>query len=63
MTDNNIPVQTAFLSVELDGPVGFSVGEEWDLNEISEFINRKKAEANCHYDGWPPKALKGLVGE
>ena len=44
MTDNNIPVQTAFLSVELDGPVGFSVGEEWDLNEISEFINRKKAE-------------------
>lgn len=44
MTDNNIPVQTAFLSVELDGPVGFSVGEEWDINEISEFINRKKAE-------------------
>jgi hypothetical protein len=26
-------------------------------------ISRKKAEANCHYDGWPPKALKGLVGE
>ncbi|MCR5120009.1 MAG: hypothetical protein K6B44_10400 [Lachnospiraceae bacterium] len=44
MTDNNIPVQTAFLSVILDGPVGFSAGKEMMLDQIREFIDRKRCE-------------------
>lgn len=44
MTDNNIPVQTAFLSVVLDEPLGFSLNIDLDLKGIESFINRKKEE-------------------
>ncbi len=42
--DNNIPVQTAFLSLVLDGPVAFSVGEPCDLKEVQGLIKRKRTE-------------------
>ena len=36
--DLNIPVQTAFLSVTLDGPVGFSTGKHRTLEDIQALI-------------------------
>lgn len=42
--DFNIPVQTAFLSVVLDGPVAFSVGKKRSLAEVQELIEENKAE-------------------
>ena len=47
--DLNIPVQTAFLSVELDSPVGFSTGRKRNLEEIKTLIVKNKAEhdKNC----------------
>ncbi len=44
MSDKNIPVQTAFLSLALDDAVSFSIGEELDLTAAREFVNRKKEE-------------------
>ena len=44
MIDNNVPTQTAFLSLTLDEPVGFSVGEQCSLEEIKAFIRQKKTE-------------------
>ncbi len=44
MEDFNIPVQTAFLSVVLDGPVGFSTGIERSLTEVQNLIAIHKAE-------------------
>ena len=41
--DLNIPVQTAFLSVALDGPVGFSTGKPYTLAEIQALIAAGKA--------------------
>lgn len=38
MEDLNIPVQTAFLSVALDAPVGFSTGKPYTLEEIQALI-------------------------
>jgi len=43
MTDLNIPVQAAFLSVALDGPVGFSSGRPHSLAEIQSCIAAGKA--------------------
>ncbi len=43
MADGNIPVQTAFLSVELDGPVGFSTGTQRTLEDIQSRIAAGKA--------------------
>ena len=43
MEDPNIPVQTAFLSVTLDGPVGFSTGTERSLTDIQDSIAAAKA--------------------
>lgn len=45
--DLNIPVQTAFLSVILDGPVVFSVGKKRSLVEVQELIagNKEKHDA------------------
>ena len=52
MEDFNIPVQTAFLSVVLDGPVGFSTGKQRTLNEIQTLIAAGKAahaaKASCY---------------
>ena len=42
MEDFNIPVQTAFLSVTLDGPVAFSTGKEYSLAEVQELITDSK---------------------
>ncbi len=44
MIDNNIPVQTAFLSVVLDGPIAFTTGIPCVLEDTVGFINRKKSE-------------------
>lgn len=44
MEDFNIPVQTAFLSVGLDGPVGFSTGRNRSLAEVQELITAHKTE-------------------
>ena len=41
--DLNIPVQTAFLSVALDGMVGFSTGKPYTLAEIQALIAAGKA--------------------
>ncbi len=38
MMDYNLPVQTAFLSVALDGPVGFSTGKQRTLEEIQSLL-------------------------
>ncbi|MBQ4580219.1 MAG: hypothetical protein IJA83_06115 [Clostridia bacterium] len=43
MEDPNIPVQTAFLSVALDMPVGFSTGKPYTLEEIRAMIAAGKA--------------------
>ena len=42
MTDDNIPVQTAFLSVKLDKPVVFSTGRSVALKEAMALIQMKK---------------------
>lgn len=42
--DPNIPVQTAFLSVTLDGPVAFSTGKPVTPEEARARIDRRKAE-------------------
>jgi len=39
MIDLNIPVQTAFLSVELDSPIAFTTGKPCNLLDASEIIN------------------------
>ena len=44
MDDFNIPVQAAFLSVILDGPVGFSTGTKRSLKEIQDLIAMHKSE-------------------
>ncbi len=44
MEDNNIPVQTAFLSVVLDGPVAFSTGTKRDLAEVQELMKNRRAQ-------------------
>ena len=41
--DPNIPVQTAYLSVALDGPVAVSVGNARSLEQVQALINEKKA--------------------
>lgn len=46
MEDLNIPVQTAFLSVILDGPVAFSTGKQYSLSEVQNLIAERKA---CHF--------------
>nr|MBR4280132.1 hypothetical protein [Clostridia bacterium] len=43
MEDFNIPVQTAFLSVALDGPVAFSTGTRRTLEEAQALIAAAKA--------------------
>jgi len=43
MQDLNIPVQTAFLSVALEEPVGFSSGERRTLAQVQALIEAKKA--------------------
>lgn len=45
MTDANIPVQAAYLSVALDGAVGFSTGRQRTLAEISARVQVAQAEA------------------
>lgn len=42
MEDLNVPTQTAFLSVVLDGPVAFSTGEKRSLTEATELIRRQR---------------------
>jgi len=42
MTDLNIPVQTAFLSVVLDGPVVFSTGKPVSLTQAQALITGRK---------------------
>jgi len=42
--DCNIPVQTAFLSVVLDEPVGFSTGKKRSITEVQNLIANNKAE-------------------
>ncbi|MCR5250064.1 MAG: hypothetical protein K6E50_05605 [Lachnospiraceae bacterium] len=57
MRDDNIPVQTAFLSLVLDGPVAFSVGKACSLKEAEAFIGRKKeehAQKNRRYGALQP---------
>ncbi len=44
MEDNNIAVQTAFLSVALDGPVAFSTGTKRDLAEVQELMKNRRAQ-------------------
>ena len=44
MEDPNIPVQTAFLSIALDGPVAFSTGKSRTLAEAHSLIAAGKAE-------------------
>ena len=46
MEDLNIPVQTTFLSVVLDGPVAFSTGKKRSLAEVHELIIAHKTEHN-----------------
>ncbi len=43
MIDRNIPVQTAVLSVCLDGPVAFSTGKARSFQEVCVIIEAKKA--------------------
>lgn len=43
MTDGNIPVQTAFLSVKLDRPIVFSVYERVTYEDAKAFLEKKKA--------------------
>lgn len=52
MQDPNIPVQTAYLSVALDGPVAISTGNKRELSEVQAlFCARKTAyrEKNAKY--------------
>lgn len=42
MVDLNIPAQTAFLSVVLDGPVAFSTGKSYSLAETRQLIDKHK---------------------
>lgn len=42
MKDLNVPTQTAFLSVVLDGPVAFSTGEKRSLEEATKLIQAKR---------------------
>lgn len=44
MQDFNIPVQTAFLSVVLDGPVGFSTGSPRTLDNIQALIDTHRMQ-------------------
>ena len=43
MQDPNIPVQTAYLSVVLDGPVAFSTGNKRELSEVQALLRARKA--------------------
>ncbi len=43
VVDNNIPVQTAFLSVELNRPVAFSTGKKYSLKEAQKLIAESRA--------------------
>ena len=43
VVDHNIPVQTAFLSVELNGPVAFSTGRNYSLKEVQNLIAEGRA--------------------
>ena len=55
--DLNIPVQTAFLSVALDEPVGFSTGKPYTLEEIQALIAAGKtahAAATARYGELQP---------
>lgn len=45
MTDLNVPTQSAFLSVALDGPVAFSTGRPMALQEVKDIIAARRAEA------------------
>lgn len=52
MQDPNIPVQTAYLSVVLDGPVAFSTGNKRELSEVQALLRARKAayrEKNAKY--------------
>ncbi|MBQ9768365.1 MAG: hypothetical protein IJW37_09715 [Lachnospiraceae bacterium] len=52
MQDANIPVQTAYLSVALDGPVAFSTGSRRELAEVQGLLCARKAayrEKNARY--------------
>lgn len=52
MQDPNIPVQTAYLSVVLDGPVAFSTGKKRELSEVQALLRARKAayrEKNAKY--------------
>lgn len=52
MQDPNIPVQTAYLSVILDGPVAFSTGNKRELSEVQALLCARKTayrEKNAKY--------------
>lgn len=52
MQDPNIPVQTAYLSVVLDGPVAFSTGKKRELSEVQVLLRARKiayGEKNAKY--------------
>ncbi len=52
MQDPNIPVQTAYLSVVLDGPVAFSTGNKRELSEVQALLCARKVayrERNAKY--------------
>lgn len=52
MQDPNIPVQTAYLSVALDGPVAFSTGNKRELSEVQALLCARKTayrEKNAKY--------------
>lgn len=65
--DFNIPVQTAFLSVVLDGPVAFSTGKNRSLTEVQELIAAHKkahAEGSARFGELQPmyEAMESALG-
>jgi len=42
--DDHLPVQTPYLAVQLDGPIGLSTGLDRDIDTIRDIINRKRLE-------------------
>lgn len=44
MVDNNVPTQTAFLSVVFDGPIAFTTGRCRSLTEVQELITKRRKE-------------------
>lgn len=67
MVDPNIPVQTAFLSVVLDGPVGFSAGTKRSFTEIQNLIEKQRTEhdrkAGCFGEMQPMyEAMESALG-